>query len=157
MRKIFSNGAKLITLCLPVLMLLTLIAINSCRKNTTSSSDLNNQEISLAKKWYENTYPAGSSKGMVMANSIEKNTIPDMSQIITPDWGEADGYTRLGKNVIEIPMDGSVNWQTDLQVGGASLSNHQQNYSRTSFLIVGDPGKYRLHYDHCCRFIVFTK
>ncbi|QKJ31364.1 hypothetical protein HQ865_16875 [Mucilaginibacter mali] len=65
-----------------------------------------------------------------------------MSQLITPDWDNANDYTRLDKHVIEIPMDGAVNWQSDLKAGSTGKTNTFKNYSRTSFLIFGSAENY---------------
>ncbi|MBB5396355.1 hypothetical protein [Mucilaginibacter sp. AK015] len=81
--------------------------IYGCRKEITNSkgSTLNTEPaIADAKSWYESTFPVtGSSNQTVHTNST--GTGFDLSQRVKPDWKHTATYARLGKDVIEMPID----------------------------------------------------
>jgi len=123
-----------------------LLIINSCRKDT-KTQPLSDPVLNQAKEWYESTYPlAGSTRMLVTQNTrpvVSSNF--DFSQYIKPDWKHAKKYNRLGKNVIELPIDLSAPLASAIknQTTGKIL-NPKEN-SRSSFILLNDGKNYEAY------------
>src|SRR6185312_3842483 len=92
-------------------------------------------------------YPlAGSTRMLVTQNTrpvVSSNF--DFSQYIKPDWKHAKKYNRLGKNVIELPIDPSAPLASAIknQTTGKIL-NPKEN-SRSSFILLNDGKNYEAY------------
>ncbi|MFI5159142.1 MAG: hypothetical protein ACHQF4_09775 [Sphingobacteriales bacterium] len=139
---------KLKKLSPPLIICFAFIAfvINSCRKDAKTQS-LADPALNQAKTWYESTYPVAGNTRML----ITRSTMPavssnfDFSQHIKPDWNHAKKYTRLGKNVIELPIDPSGKLASAIknQTTGKVL-NSKEN-SRSSFILLNDGKNYEAY------------
>jgi hypothetical protein len=59
--------------------------------------------LQQAKTWYQQVYP--QNKSSLNTQSIGELYNGDLSQTFKPDWTKAEQYDRLGKHVIELPLD----------------------------------------------------
>ncbi len=71
--------------------------------------------------------------------------VPNLSQLITPGWQHPATYSRLGSNVIEMPLgnNGSINMALSNQPGGKAV--YKNAYSRSSFLLLKDSTGYNAY------------
>ncbi|WP_295796841.1 hypothetical protein [Mucilaginibacter sp.] len=116
------------------------LIVHSCRKENKHDSP-SMPEIAAAKAWYENTYPAnGSTSGKLLTQSAGEHH--DLSQWIKPDWQHVEMYTRLGKSVIELPIEPSAKFGLTLQFGTRRVD---PIYSRSYFLLINDGQKYNAY------------
>ncbi|QEM13998.1 hypothetical protein [Mucilaginibacter rubeus] len=135
--KIFPIYGKL-TLALSFVLILAVI-VGSCKKDFSSSPQvITDPAINKAKTWYEGTYLANQGNLAVQAT----NTNTDWNQRIKPDWQHPDSYTKLNKNVIEMPVDPGSKFSSGLKVGKYSLN---KKYSRSYFLLLNDGNKYEAY------------
>jgi hypothetical protein len=116
------------------------LCINSCKKDNANKSitGLANPDIALAKSWYDGHL---SITARFHVSQGTGNTKPSLNSLIKPNWKYAVGYTRLGKQVIEIPID-----STNLL--GVSLNknfNFRKNPSKSAFLILNDGKNYEAY------------
>jgi hypothetical protein len=117
-------------------LLLAIIIIHSCKKDY-KNVPLADPAIAQAKVWYESTYPV---KSIVNGKLITQSTgSQDLSQWIKPDWQHSNKYKKLGKDVIEMPIDPSAKFGSAAQIG-AGLTN--KAYSRSYFLLLNDGKSY---------------
>jgi hypothetical protein len=79
---------------------------------------------------------------MAIASETTKG---DFSQIVKPDWNNAQIYSRLGSDVIELPLDPAVKLGFTFQHVTADQFSFNQNFSRTSFLIIGNKSNYKAY------------
>ena len=122
------------------------LIIHSCKKENKTQS-LSDPALNQAKIWYESTYPAAGNARML----VTQNTRPamssnfDFSQHIKPDWNHAKKYTRLGKSVIELPVDPSTPLASAIknQTTGKIL-NPKEN-SHNSFVLLNDGKNYEAY------------
>jgi hypothetical protein len=115
--------------------------INSCKKdNSKAQSTITSAAVSQAKAWYENTYPVNANGGKLTTQGVNSNY--DYSQVTKPDWNHAATYTRLGKNVIEMPIDPSSSPIYSALSSGGSTGIYPKENSRSSFILLSDGKKY---------------
>ncbi|HEY0245875.1 MAG TPA: hypothetical protein VGC01_09955 [Mucilaginibacter sp.] len=115
--------------------------INSCRKDARlGQQQALSDSVNLAKNWYEKTYPvitAGS--GTLTTLSVNSSGgVYDYSQHIKPDWEHSVTYRRLGKSVIELPMDPSNKIQIALKNNNTGAFAYTKENTKTSFIILND-------------------
>lgn len=115
--------------------------INSCKKdfNKEQQNNVSDPAIAQAKNWYESTYPVNASK---LNTQAVNSSNPDWSQRIKPDWQHTASYSRFNKQVIEMPADPSIKFETALLMG-PTKSN--KSYSRNYFLLLNDGKKYEAY------------
>lgn len=112
-----------------------MLIVHSCKRDQKLSPS--SQSISDAQQWYERTYPKNiQGTSLVTQSTGDKR---DMSQIIKPDWKHAVSYTRLGKKVIELPVDASVKVALTLKTNKYVFN---KAYSRSSYILIFDKQKY---------------
>ena len=111
-------------------LLLAIIIIHSCKKDN-KSTQLTDPAVAQAKVWYENTYPMKSSTNGKLTTQSTGNQ--DLSQWIKPDWQRCSKYKKLGKDVIEMPIDPSSKFGSLAHIGG-EVTNRA--YSRSYFLLL---------------------
>ncbi|MDB5086835.1 MAG: hypothetical protein JWR09_829 [Mucilaginibacter sp.] len=117
-------------------LLLAIIIIHSCKKDN-KNVPLADPTIAQAKVWYESTYPVKSiANGKLTTQGTGSQ---DLSQWIKPDWRHSNKYKKLGKDVIEMPIDPSAKFGSAAQIG-AGLTN--KAYSRSYFLLLNDGKSY---------------
>jgi len=125
----------------PIYILILLITVfcilivNSCKRDQKFSPS--SQSISDAQRWFESTYPKNIHSTSLITQSIGDKR--DLSQIIKPDWKHAVSYTRLGKKVIELPVDPSVKVALTLKTNKWVFN---KAYSRSSYVLINDKEKY---------------
>src|SRR5665213_910328 len=128
-------------------IIFTSLAINSCRKDSKSPQPtIADPAISQAKAWYEGKYLASTNTNLLAARGtgsatnrslitrpvINTNIQFDFSQKIKPDWNHAASYTRLKKNVVEIPMAPGSHFGWSIKNGNTGAITNKK-YTRTSF------------------------
>jgi len=104
-----------------VLIIALIAAIYGCRKEIAKNSEatilnITDPKVAEAKSWYENAYPNRGTKGQALHTNGTAET--DISQVVKPYWQQAERYERLGKEVIEIPVDSAAKF-------GLALKTHQ--------------------------------
>ncbi|QHS54493.1 hypothetical protein GWR56_02640 [Mucilaginibacter sp. 14171R-50] len=120
--------------------------IYGCRKEITNSkeSTLNTDPaVADAKSWYESTFPVtGGSNQTVHTNST--GTGFDLSQWVKPDWQHTATYARLGKDVIEMPVDPDSKFNSILK---RKINNraYSKSYTRSSYLLLKDGKGYKAY------------
>ena len=85
------------------LFILVAFIVYSCKKdNKTAQQTVADPAISLAKQWYQSTYPVsiGTTGSSTKSTNSSTNSVTNLSQVIQPDWQHPATYARLGKNVI---------------------------------------------------------
>jgi hypothetical protein len=115
----------------------TLLLINSCKKNVTDPT-ITDTKVLQAKAWYESTYSVTSKSNnapLATLSTSGQSAITNFSQRVSPDWQHSASYNRLNKDVVEMPIDPSSNYNF-------SLKNTNKAYSRTSFLILKSGNTY---------------
>jgi hypothetical protein len=133
-------------------IIFTSLVINSCRKDSKSPQPtITDPAISEAKAWYENNYLANTNilatRGTGSATNRLLITRPavsqqfDFSQNIQPDWKNAASYTRLKKNVVEIPIAPGSHFGWAIKNGTTGAITNKK-YTRTSFLLFNDGKRY---------------
>lgn len=137
-----AKPKNLVRLTAMLLLLGIAFLIHSCKKDITAKNDtlaLSDPAVIAAKTWYENTYP------VTMANSKQTNSFgndpKDFTQKIKPDWRNSRSYKRFDKDVVEIPIDPSVKFQTALKTEDNRVA-YKKEYSRVSFLLIKNASKY---------------
>jgi len=79
---------------------------------------------------------------------VTQNTRPavnssfDLSQYIKPDWNHAGKYMRLGKNVIEIPVDPSGKLGSSILIQNTGRILNSKENSISSFILLNDGKNY---------------
>lgn len=120
------------------LLLLALITY-SCKRELSSVNPVNSDEIASARSWYSANNPADFSTNGLASRGIKKNVFRiNFSQIYMPDWNKATSYTRLGKKVIEVPLNGGNFKLTTSK----SLGTADKKVSKSSLLIFKDSSVY---------------
>ena len=129
------------------LLLITALIIHSCRKDNKQPATPPTADIAVeqAKAWYQSTYPVAANAGTShqTTNSIS-NTAFDFSQHTQPDWKHAATYAKLGKNVIEMPVDSTAQFNFSLK-NIAAASYYDKKYTRTYFLMMNDGKNYEAY------------
>ncbi|NHA02228.1 hypothetical protein G7092_00395 [Mucilaginibacter sp. HC2] len=122
---------------------LAAIIINSCKKDshTDQQNTVSDPVIAQAKSWYETTYPAGNGK----LGTQSTTTSFDFSQTIKPDWQHTDTYTKLAKDVIEMPIDPAQSVNSVLTDPTNHKSFNNKANSRSSFLLLKDSTGYKAY------------
>jgi hypothetical protein len=146
-----SLNFRVLTGCIALLCIA--VIINSCRKDN-SNATITNPVVNAAKAWYESAYPTNITTGKAL--NLNKNTSIanynaggmanhfDYTRHIKPDWNHADTYARLGKDVVELPLDpSSDNIAADFKAGNGVIYKHQ--YSRSSFILLKDARGYQAY------------
>lgn len=122
------------------LIIVTCVAfvLNSCKKDIHSdtSSNINNPVVQQAKTWYESAYPVNSK---ISIQSLHDSS--NLSQIIKPDWENANAYARTQQQVLEIPLDAAVQLHSSLKNMNSGLVTDKAK-SRSSFLLLKDGQNY---------------
>jgi hypothetical protein len=130
------------------LSIIVALIINSCRKesNNATKTDLA-PVIAQAKAWYENTYPQNTAKNSATTQTINSvaNTVFDYSQHLQPDWRHPANYVRFSDNVIEMPIDPASTIYTALSNSPGAKAVYQQQYSRSSFLLLNNGQNYQAY------------
>ena len=125
-----------------VILLGLAFIIHSCKKdNSKAQATITNAAVSAAKAWYESTYPVNANGGKLATqgvNSQNGNGAFDYSQAIKPDWGHASTYTRLGRNVIEMPIDPSGSIYSALAGSATGPGMYPKENSRSSFILLSN-------------------
>jgi len=126
--------------------LMTASIIHSCRKDSRLISQLLTDSVSLAKSWYESTYPAATSSGSGSLTTLSANTTPitqfDYSQHIKPNWASYTTYRRFNRAVIEMPMNPSNSFLASLKNKTTGNLLYTKENSKTSFIILNDGKSY---------------
>ena len=102
--------------------------------------------MAQAKSWYESNYPvSAAAKSSLAAQSIPATvkSTGDLSQLIKPDWQNAAKYNRLGKSVIEMPVDPGVNFGSDIKNATANKAYSNKKYNRSYYLLLNDGKTYQ--------------
>ncbi|MDB4924730.1 hypothetical protein [Mucilaginibacter sp.] len=108
MKNNYLTKSVVIKLCTVLLAGISLFIIHSCKKDlkTQQEAPLADADIANAKEWYTNAYPlniAAASNTKLAMQSV--NSHRDFSQFMNPDWQHGKKYTRLNREVIELPLD----------------------------------------------------
>ncbi|MCQ6961530.1 hypothetical protein [Mucilaginibacter aquariorum] len=129
-----KSNSTLFKLCLFIFFTLCNI-LYGCRKEIhtekESATPLIDPTLVDAKSWYERTYIANSNGRSLHTNG----TSTDLSQKVKPDWQHASNYTRLNKDVIEMPLDPNSKFGSILK---KKVNNHayDKSYTRSTFLLL---------------------
>lgn len=140
--KIFYPKSSSAVLKLCIALLITSVAIiYGCKKERAADKDATpaSADVSDAKTWFEKTYPIGSNSGQTN-HTNSTGTGFDLSQRIKPDWQHTATYARLGKDVIEMPIDPDSKFGSILK---KKVNNHtySKSYTRSSYLLLkGEKG-----------------
>lgn len=129
----FSKGSAIIA----VLVIASII--NSCKRDSKSASPLPG-DITLAKAWYESSYPSASQGGPLVTQSIDGHV--DLSKFIKPDWQRGTSYLSNNQSVIEIPIDPVRKFVSTVKIGNRALN---KDYSRSSYLLINDGITYKAY------------
>ena len=127
-----------------LLLIVTGIIINSCRKDSKNLSvPPLSPAVALAKAWYESTYKStGSTNSKLVTDAIGAHPTFDFSQHVKPDWQHNSSYTRYSKNVIELPLEAGFKINTGIGTDPNGKPIYKQEYSRSSFLLLNDGKNY---------------
>jgi len=130
------------------LLLISGLIINSCRKDNKYSTQNLMPDVTQAKAWYESSFPVNSNSNSKLITQTVNGVnvvVPNLSQLITPDWQHPATYSRLGSNVIEMPLgnNGSIVMALSNQPGGKAV--YKNAYSRSSFLLLKDSTGYNAY------------
>ncbi len=108
---------------------------------------MNNPVISDAQTWYENEYPGNPVSGSTSILGLKStgNGPVDFTQKIKPDWKHFANYKRLGKDVIEMPIDPKYNMGAEFKNMTAGTVYSDKKYNRTSFLLLKQDGVYKAY------------
>src|SRR6185437_2427786 len=134
---------KKLSLSLIICFVFAVIIISSCRKDA-KPQPFADPALNQAKSWYESTYPAAGNTRML----ITQNTRPavngtfDLSQYIKPDWNHAGKYVRLGKDVIELPVDPSAKLGSSILIQNTGRILNSKENSISSFILLNDGKNY---------------
>jgi hypothetical protein len=137
----------LLKLAAVIMLVITALIIHSCRKDSKQTTSPNtNIAVDQARAWYESTYPVSTNANTPhqTINSIS-NTQFDFSQHIKPAWKYASNYAKLGKNVIEMPLDSSALLDFNLKNVSATASYYDKKYTRAYFLLMNDGKNYEAY------------
>jgi hypothetical protein len=138
---------KKLSICLSIcfVLLCTVLIINSCKKDNTvkTQTALTNPAVLQAKTWYESTYPVNTgSKLTTQSVNTTNSGVFDYSQYVKPYWSHAATYSRLNKNVVEIPIDPSVKLGSAFKNQTANQEIYPKENSRSSFLLLSNNKNY---------------
>ncbi|WP_162429145.1 hypothetical protein [Mucilaginibacter sp. 14171R-50] len=145
MKRLYPKNNYYLKFCVIALVALCGI-IYGCRKEITNSkgSTLNTDPaVTDAKTWYESTFPVtGGSNQTVHTSST--GTGFDLSQRVKPDWQHTATYARLGKDVIEMPVDPDSKFNSILK---RKINNraYSKSYTRSSYLLLKDGKGYKAY------------
>jgi len=95
----------------------TAFIIHSCKKDN-KTQPLTDPVLNQARAWYESTYPVAGNSRMLITQSTRPavNGVFNYCQYVKPDWNHASKYARLGKGVIEMPVDPSVKLGSSIMI-----------------------------------------
>jgi hypothetical protein len=135
-----KSSSAVLKLCI-ALLITSVAIIYGCKKERAADKDATpaSADVSDAKTWFEKTYPIGSSSGQ-SNHTNSTGTGFDLSQRIKPDWQHTATYARLGKDVIEMPIDPDSKFGSILK---KKVNNHtySKTYTRSSYLLLkGEKG-----------------
>jgi hypothetical protein len=127
-----------LTLCMALVGVI--LIIHSCRKENKLGSLPLTDSVSKAKTWYESAYPVTTGgSGSLSTLSVNGSTGNfDYSQHIKPDWEHNASYRRLGKSVIEMPMNPSNKFAAALKNNNTGKVVYMKENTKTSFIILND-------------------
>ena len=128
-------------------LLLTGLFIYGCKKDFKETAQLNNPVIDEAKSWYETEYPANTLTGNTIiqgTKSTGKQPL-DFSNRIKPDWKHFANYKRLGKDVIEMPINPEHNMGAEFKNMTSGNVYSDKKYNRTYFLLLKDSVGYKAY------------
>lgn len=136
-RLITRYNLKTKSLLFSFLAICSIIVVYSCKKenHTNKNADLASPVILRAKNWYESVYPLVSKTSVL---STTNN--PDLSRLVSPDWGRSKNYTRYDDDVIEAPINEDAQLNFDLSNNTGLIYNNK--YSRSWFLLLNKFDKY---------------
>lgn len=137
---------KKLSLSLIICFVFAVIIISSCRKDA-KPQPLADPALNQAKSWYESTYPAAGNTRMLITQSTRPavNSIFDFTQYIKPDWNHAKKYNRLGKNVIELPIDPSGKISSAIKNQNTGKILNAKERSKSSFILLNDGKNYEAY------------
>src|SRR5471030_2993102 len=120
-----------------IVLLAALFIIHSCKKDN-KTPPLADPVLNQAKEWYESTYPvAGNSRMLITQNTRPASSgVFNYSQYVKPDWNYAGKYARLGKSVIEMPIDPSVMLGSSLMIQNTGKILNPSANSINSFILL---------------------
>ncbi len=121
-------------------LMLALFILHSCKKDSTYQDIALNEDAIQAKTWFDNTYPVNSADNTDLS-TFGTGRGGDWSQHMRPDWQHNNSYKRLGKNVIELPLEHAENFANGFKDGTHNKA-YTKKYSKTSFLILKDDQGY---------------
>lgn len=122
-------------------ILLTALFIHSCKKdNSSTTAPKLDPVLAQAKSWYESAYPINNDASGSLVTHATGGSV-DLSQHIKPDWQHSTSYKSSDKNVIELPIDPSIKFGSDLKNITANRASNR-SYTRSSFLLLNDGKKY---------------
>lgn len=121
-------------------LLIATLIIYSCRKSETSTQSLPST-VSVARSWYESTYPGALTSGNKTVNESSSSS-HDLTHWIKPDWNHFSVYDRAGKHVIEMPIDPGAKFGSNLKLGNRSSN---PAFSRSYYILLNDGLKYEAY------------
>lgn len=138
---------KLILGKLIILLTFSLLLINSCRKDEKNTQQtILLPDVSLARSWYESTYPAVTGGDKKSTSAIHpKGTFLDLSQFIKPDWQHPVSYVKQSKGVIELPIDPGSKISSTLKNIVNNNTYADKANSRSSFIFLKDKNGYKAY------------
>jgi hypothetical protein len=146
MKKTYFKGTNVRLLILGVALFGVALIINSCRKDSKVIIGKPTITVSDAQAWYESTYTTTVTGGRnFRAFNTGTAGTTDFSQQIKPDWKNAALYTRLGKNVVELPIDPSVSFATELNNAATNKTFSNKKYNRSYFVLLNDGVQYKAY------------
>jgi hypothetical protein len=120
----------------------------ACRKDSkTTTQTSTNTTVLQAKQWYESLYPVNVNTQKSITQGIKRSgsSLLDFSQFILPDWTHAVTYTRLGEQVIEMPIDSSTFYGFDFKNATANKIYSNRKYNRSFFVLLNDGKGYKAY------------
>ena len=140
MKNIYPKSSSVVLKLCIALLITSVAIIYGCKKERAADKEATpaSADVTDAKTWFEKTYPARSSGQSNHTNST--GTGFDLSQRIKPDWQHTATYARLGKDVIEMPIDPDSKFGSILK---KKVNNHtySKTYTRSSYLLLkGEKG-----------------
>ncbi len=139
MKKYFLKPVAL-KFIIPFFLILAALVIHSCKRDNKNNSPTADA-VSQAKAWYESAYPVSGTTGGTLITQTVGGT-HDLTQWVKPDWQHTVSYARLGKNVIEMPVDPASKFGSTLKIGNKLLN---KAYSRSYFLLLNDGKTYQAY------------
>jgi hypothetical protein len=116
-----------------VLVMATLLLI-SCKKSLVEAP-ISDAKFLAAKAWYQTKYPKTTKNSSQLTTLSQQSDKTPFSSLVGPDWDHSASYSRLGKDVIEAPLDPSSQYSF-------SLKGVNKAYSKTSLLVLSHNNKY---------------